>query len=318
MNKFLIFVALIIILILGSLYIFLSPSTVVPVVVVPAVVDQSPKVTGVASFICNEGKTIAASFYEKTATATPSTPQVEPPVPQGGVNILLSDTRTFDLPQTISADGTRYANQGDAFVFWNKGNGVLILENGVEANYKGCVLIAPSDVEAKLSVPYADQGGTFSIRLPSVYSSSSDGFTIDPNFKRQINPKVTIQGVRFTIPGAMATGTNLSRDSYIAVEQIPNTTTCTAALFLDNVVSTSSVVTADTTYSVATSSEAAAGNRYEETIYALSGSNPCIAIHYFVHYGVFENYPVGSIKEFDAGKLRATFDSILSTLVVNQ
>ena len=68
------------------------------------------------------------------------------------------------------------------------------------------------------------------------------------------------------------------------------------------------------TYSVASSTGAAAGNRYEETVYALPGTNHCIAVRYFIHYGVIENYPVGLVREFDKKSLLKEFDTIRRTL----
>ena len=66
------------------------------------------------------------------------------------------------------------------------------------------------------------------------------------------------------------------------------------------------------------STGAAAGNRYEETVYTLPGTNPCIAVRYFIHYGVFQNYPAGTVREFDQQALLASFDAIRHTLVIVQ
>jgi hypothetical protein len=69
---------------------------------------------------------------------------------------------------------------------------------------------------------------------------------------------------------------------------------------------------------VASTTGAAAGNRYEETVYAIPGTNPCVAVRYFVHYGVIENYPPGTVRQFDKQALLDQFDRIRRTLVVNQ
>jgi membrane-bound inhibitor of C-type lysozyme len=44
------------------------------------------------------------------------------------------------LPQTMSGSGARYANAGETFVFWNKGDTAFITEGkaGTET-YSGCV-----------------------------------------------------------------------------------------------------------------------------------------------------------------------------------
>lgn len=87
------------------------------------------------TYICNGGKTIEAVFYK--GESKPVEPG-QPPIPSGSVKIVLSDGRNFDLPQTISADGGRYANSDESFIFWSKGDGALMLENNVEKNYTGC------------------------------------------------------------------------------------------------------------------------------------------------------------------------------------
>lgn len=151
----------------------------------------------------------------------------------------------------------------------------------------------------------------FSIGYPS-------DFIIDENHIYQaLGPNKTINGVKFTIPTSVATGTNLSEDSYISVEEIPGISVCNASSFTLNDTKASTFTDAGVTYSFAKTSDAAAGNRYDETIYALSGSNPCIAVRYFIHYGVFQNYPEGSIKEFDENALTSQFDTIRRTLKIN-
>jgi hypothetical protein len=78
---------------------------------------------------------------------------------------------------------------------------------------------------------------------------------------------------------------------------------------------TSTLVTDnDVTYSFASSSDAAAGNRYEESVYALPGSEPCLAIRTFIHYGVFENYASGTVRVFDRESLNKTFALIRNSV----
>ncbi|HUC88968.1 MAG TPA: MliC family protein [Candidatus Paceibacterota bacterium] len=86
------------------------------------------------TYACTGNKTINAAFYKgKIKPIKPG----EPPIPSGSVKIVLSDGRNFDLPQTISADGGRYANNDESFVFWSKGNGAFINE-GATTTYKNC------------------------------------------------------------------------------------------------------------------------------------------------------------------------------------
>ncbi len=270
-----------------------------------------------ASYVCDGGKTIDAKFYQ--GSPKPPAGPNEPPIPGGSVEITLSDGRTMTLQQTLSADGARYSDgnpmiQGnETFVFWSKGNGALVLENNEQKSYTGCIIVSPDP--GGLPQVYENGAEGFSIRYPA-------GYTVNPNFQYQeLGPNNGINGVSFTIPSSTAAGTNLAQDSYISVEEIPNTKDCNAGLFLPpnsmtGVLGITTTTENGVTYSVASSTGAGAGNRYEETAYAIPGTNPCIAVHYFIHYGVIENYPEGAVKAFDRQSILDQFDAIRSTLTI--
>jgi membrane-bound inhibitor of C-type lysozyme len=260
-----------------------------------------------ATFSCNGGKDITAAFY--SGSSTTSTNPAQPPTPGGSVQLTLADGRSMTLPQTVSADGARYASADESIVFWNKGNGVTFTENG-QPTYMGCIRVA------------ADPGG-----LPKIYSNGTqefsirypEGSTVDEGYQYQaLGPGKNIGGIKFSIPASVASGTNLSPDSYLSVEEIPQASSCSAALFLDQGAMAHAVSDGATTYSVASTTGAGAGNRYEETVYALPGTNPCVAVRYFIHYGVIGNYPAGSVKEFDRAALLAQFDAMRRTLIFGQ
>ena len=266
------------------------------------------------NYLCRDDKSIDVSYYETEATTTiPGGPLLD-----GLAEVSLSDGRQYTIRQTVSADGVRYATAGEDFVFWSKGNGALVLENNVEKSYIGCVLVAPEEVGLTLPEAYVDQSGSFSLRLPKLLGPTEPCYAIDEDFAYALSPETSITGVKFTIPADLATGTNLSADTYLSVESIPNTATCTADLFLSEAIATSTVTENGTTYSIATSSEAAAGNRYQEKVFAIAGTNPCVAVRYLVHYTILENYEPGTVKEFDAAGLIMEFDKIRKTLVINQ
>jgi membrane-bound inhibitor of C-type lysozyme len=89
-----------------------------------------------ASYACDSGKTITASFSEGT-TSIAAIPG-QPPVPTGSVMLTLSDGRTMTLPQTLSADGGRYANADESIIFWDKGVGSFLKEGNAET-YANCM-----------------------------------------------------------------------------------------------------------------------------------------------------------------------------------
>lgn len=90
------------------------------------------------AYACDGGKTIDAVYLNATTSTTTG----------NSVQLSLSDGRQMTLPQTISADGARYSNgnpqipQGqpgaETFVFWSKGNGAFVQENGT-TTYNDCV-----------------------------------------------------------------------------------------------------------------------------------------------------------------------------------
>lgn len=94
--------------------------------------------TVMANYTCDDGKSIAATYQNATTATTTG----------NSVQFVLSDGRQMTLAQTISADGARYSNgnpqvaQGqpgaETFVFWSKGNGAFVQENGT-TTYDNCV-----------------------------------------------------------------------------------------------------------------------------------------------------------------------------------
>jgi membrane-bound inhibitor of C-type lysozyme len=281
--------------------------TAVAILRAEAPATGQPVQISAVSYYCKGDATITAVYYQSENKPAPNPGQ--PPVPGGSVALVLSDGRTMTLSRTYSASGIRYANADESFVFWSKGDGALALENNEEKSYIGCIAAAPEP--EGLSQVYANSDAGFSLRLPA-------GAVIDESYRYQeLGPNKDIYGIKFTIPASIATGTNLSADSYLSVEAIPQTEECSAALFLDRAAARA-VTDGGTLYSIASTTGAAAGNRYEETVYALSSTNRCIAVRYYIHYGVFENYAPGLVREFDQQALLAQFDAMRRTLRIVQ
>lgn len=153
---------------------------------------------------------------------------------------------------------------------------------------------------------------TFSIVYPR-------DFTADDSYiYGEVNPKKPIYGVKFIVPAQMATGTNLSSfDTGVSVEQLPRAKNCTGDIYLAADVKAHEVTENGVKYSLATSSGAAAGNLYEEMVYALSGSSPCTAVRYYIHSSNIGNYATTTaIREFDRSALLEAFDKIRQSLVL--
>lgn len=161
----------------------------------------------------------------------------------------------------------------------------------------------------------------------STYASSTIGisfsypktFTLDDKYvNSSFGPKKLIQGVKVTIPAQMATGTNLSSDSGVSFEWLPNARNCTGDIYLQANVKAQKITDNGVEYSVASSSGAAAGNLYEEIIYARVGSTPCTAVRYYIHSSNIGNYPAGAVREFDRAALLQAFDKIRQSLIISR
>jgi hypothetical protein len=151
--------------------------------------------------------------------------------------------------------------------------------------------------------------------LSELYNNPKTGFTLKYPKGYSVNDE-NLNQIKFTIPPQMTVNTNLGSDTYLSVEKIPNAKTCSAKSFFDTTVKTTSATDNGVTYSVASSTDAGAGNRYEKTVYALPGVNPCVAVVYLVHYAAIENYPAGTIQAFDKDALVNEFDKIRRSLTL--
>lgn len=166
----------------------------------------------------------------------------------------------------------------------------------------------PAPAEVPQTSTYATS--TFSIRYPS-------DFTLDERYVNDIVvPTKPIRGVKFSVPKAMTEGVNLSADSGISVEWLPRAKQCTGDIYLADIVKPFELAVGSTTYSVATSTGVAAGNIYEERVYAIVGSNPCTAVRYFIHSTNIGNYDPDVVTEFDHAGLVGAFDVIRDSLTL--
>ncbi len=240
------------------------------------------------TFVCEADKTIKADFYTDK------------------VSLVLSDGRTFTLPQVISGSGARYATENESFVFWNKGDTAFITEGAQGDTFKNCDVVVPGE-EARTAYASSTMGVT--IKYPKSY-------TLDAAYQYVGFPNKPISGVKIVIPTTMATGTNLSTDTGISVEQLPRARNCSADIYITDDVRATEVTEDGVVYSVASTSGAGAGNFYEETVYAIPDSKPCTALRYFIHSTNIGNYPEGTVREFDKAALIAAFDKIRQSLVL--
>jgi hypothetical protein len=162
-----------------------------------------------------------------------------------------------------------------------------------------------------LPVNHTYATSTFSIVYP-------DGYTVNEAYAYQGVPNKPIPGVKFVIPGTTATGTNLSLDSGVSVESLPRAKACTGDIYIYQNVKAHDLTIGSTTWSVASTSDAGAGNFYEEEVYALKDSKPCTAVRYLIHSTNIDNYPAGTVTAFNRDSLVRDFDSIRDSLQLTE
>ena len=272
----------------------------------PTVIEKTSVTTGEANYLCSDGHTLKAVFTKKGEV--PEVIPGEPPVSNNFVMVSFDKRAYVVLPQSISADGARYSSEDDSYVFWNKGYGVMAVEDGDKTTFRNCIEI--KDDKDNLPQVYLDDVNNFTLRYPADY-------TFDNSYKYQnIGPEISIPGVKFQISDEFTNGTNLSKDSYLSIERRDGTQSCSASDFLSSTQEIESKIIEDGNfiYSVASSSDAGAGNRYEEYVYAFSDVNPCLAVRYFIHYSSIENYDPGTIVEFNKVELLKEFDAIRKSI----
>lgn len=100
-----------------------------------AFAQAAPPVATV-SYGCAQGKTLIAEYFDGPTRTAPD----GRPIPGGRVVLTLADGKKLTLPQTLSGSGIRYANEGESFVFWSKGDTAFVEEGlGQAVTYKDCV-----------------------------------------------------------------------------------------------------------------------------------------------------------------------------------
>ena len=65
-----------------------------------------------------------------------------------------------------------------------------------------------------------------------------------------------------------------------------------------------------TTYTVFQSSDVGAGNHYDTTSYRTMRNSQCYVIEYTIHYATFQNFPAGTVTQFDEAGLKTKLDAV--------
>jgi hypothetical protein len=165
-------------------------------------------------------------------------------------------------------------------------------------------VVAPVNTD----VSYASSTMKFSLSYPQ-------GFTVDEKYAyTRVSASKPISGVKFMVPASFTQGTNLAADSGVSMEVLPRATACTGDIYLKANVK-AQAMSGPVPFSVATSSDKAGADTFEEAVYAVSSSSPCIAMRYFLHT-VNSTSTASTTRAFDLAAVLAAFDKIRASLSV--
>jgi membrane-bound inhibitor of C-type lysozyme len=98
--------------------------------------SQGAQPVATVEYRCEQGKSLTAAYFDGPTRTAPD----GRPIPGGRVELTLADGKGLTLPQTLSGSGIRYADEGDTFVFWSKGDTAFVEEGPSRTvTYKDCV-----------------------------------------------------------------------------------------------------------------------------------------------------------------------------------
>lgn len=175
------------------------------------------------------------------------------------------------------------------------------------------------DYQASTTYPWMNATTTEN-ETSAVYESVSGRFSVSHSSDLTVATTIANDqfgsSVSFLFPASLISGTNLSADSRISIEE-KTTTDCLPTSFIaqpmigddDDAIKTETV--SGKTYSTFGFSDAAAGNRYDTSIYSIAKGGQCYGLQLFLHSTNIGNYDPGTVREFDNAKVQAYFREIL-------
>lgn len=148
------------------------------------------------------------------------------------------------------------------------------------------ILLACTFIAGRLSwATYASSKEPFfSIKYPKGYAVAGD--YLDPLSR----PGNQVWGVAFAVPPELLGATTLVSGSLVV--EYAAADTCTAKVFLPDASSTA-LTDGGVTYSVAKNSRTDRADTFEEKVYALPGSKPCMGVQYALHTDTKAGYNGG-------------------------
>ena len=290
-------IIILIILVAGGIYFLAIPKATAPTTATSTAQTTQTSVM----YSCDAGKTIAA-VYSVPAAGT------------GSVALILSDGRTFTLPQVMSGSGIRYeqgAGTANDVQFSSKGSDAFLIENNA-TTYNNCV--GGTITSSGGTKIFTDQGNTFSFMYASPVTVSGGGVGYSTDW--MVNATTTgLLLAKATLPSSFEPKTNFG-DATFTVGTSPDPAAVSGCLTYagGNGVQKSTVTINGVQYAKFVTSDAGAGNLYQTTSYRAVRNNQCYAVEYTIHSTNIQNYPKSSgIAAFDQSKIQSVLESMVQS-----
>jgi len=166
---------------------------------------------------------------------------------------------------------------------------------------------------------YGDPSGRFSFIYPKVFSVTGPKSGATTGWREGATSTGYLLAT-VSVPKSYLPNTNFS-DAKLTVGQSTDkaelgSSGCPASLPGYTPGSATAVDINGQTFTKITTSDAAAGNRYDTTGYYTIRDGDCYAVEYTIHYGNIQNYDASSgIKEFDETALTNTLEKVVKSFV---
>lgn len=155
---------------------------------------------------------------------------------------------------------------------------------------------------------YADQHLAFTIQYPATASTTND-------FSTGFLPLTATPVIGIELPASMFAGTNLAEAGvYIGATTSPDVmTACTDLSKVTGPVSTSTAQIGGQNFVEVDSTDAGAGNVYQQKTFRAFQNGSCLEIVELLHSADIGNYPSGTVQPFDQAQFQGILDAIVRT-----
>lgn len=261
----------------------------------PAVTTTASSTPSTATFYCDSGKTMQATF----ATST--------------LALGLSDGRSLTLPQVMSGSGIRYeaTTTGTDIAFVSEGASAFLTE-GKATTYENCTAATVVDSDAPGYELYTDQAKSFSFAFPSNFSVAGSPPGYAPGWSAPADTNGMILA-KITVPQSFEPGTNFGDATFTVGTSADPAAVASCLKTLAGGTASTTAMLGNVSFTKLLFGGAGAGQRYDTTSYRIVQGNQCYAVEYTIHYAVLENFPKGKVTAFDEAKITAALDEVANS-----